>query len=396
MHLVNPTTLVAPSAPPQPRSLVIGAIGQERAIIEQQLRDLTELVGVATDGAEGRKFATELAADVVLVNLGAHADAMMETARLLAQVDGRTVVVTARDRDPELIVRAMRAGARDFAYLEQVGDVRRAVAALRLTKPAAPAHRGRLIAVFAAKGGCGGTTIATNLARALHHATDRTILVDADLQRGDALVFLDVTSGFGWHDLLRELPRLDDELLERSLVRHGSGLRVLAETGSVEDAEAITPVDLARALQRLLDHADHVVVDGLHDFSDGSLAVLDLADTVLLTLTQDVPALKNAARTLAVFRRLGYGPDKVKIVVNRYLKRNKLGLDTIADALGVPIDATIDNDFPTVHQAIEEGKLLVDTAPRAHVTRDVQALAKTLETIEHTPRRAVGASKGMI
>lgn len=394
MHLVKPTAPVASTAAALPRSVIIGATGEERAIIETQIRDLTNVVGVAAGGLEGRALAADPGAEVVLVNLANQPDVMMETARLLAQIDGRTVVVTSRDRDPELIVRAMRAGAKDFAYLEQVGDVHRAVAALRLATTPLPAQRGRLLAVFAAKGGCGATTIATNLARALHRTTDRTVLVDADLQRGDALVFLDVTSGFGWHDLLRELPRLDDELLERSLVRHGSGLRVLAETGAVEDTEPIAPVDLARALQRLLDHADHVVVDGLHDFGDASLAVLDMADTVLLALTQDVPALKNAARTLAVFRRLGYGPDKVKVVVNRYLKRNKLGLDTIADALGVPVTATIDNDFPTVHQAIEEGKLLIDTAPRTRVTRDLQSLAKLLETTEHAPRRSLFARGG--
>jgi pilus assembly protein CpaE len=356
----------------RPRAIVVGAADTERAAIEAQIADLCAVAAAVPDPRAGLKAAREHEAELVLVVVDRDPDAAMAAAHALAG-DGRAVVMVSRDRNPEHIVRAMRAGARDFAYLEQAGDLHRAVAALRARLAQQPARRGTVVAVFSAKGGSGATTVAANLARGLV-ASGRTVLVDVDLQMGDALVFLDLAASFGWRDLVRELPRLDDELLERSLVRHGSGLFVVAETGSVEDAEPIATHDLAAALSYLRGHADWIVVDGLRDFGDAALAVLDLADVVLLTFTQDVPALKNASRCVAVFRRLGYGPGKVRLVVNRYQKHGKLGLDAIADALKAPVDATIANDFPTVMAAINGGKLLADAAPRAHVTRDLEAL----------------------
>jgi pilus assembly protein CpaE len=286
------------------------------------------------------------------------------------------------DRDPDLIVQAMRAGARDFAYLEQDGDVRRAVAALRFTPKDVAAEPGQVVVVFGAKGGSGVTTLATNLSGSFLPADRngrRTVLVDLDMQMGDVLVFLDINSGFGWRELVNESDRLDDELLDKLLTRHESGLRVVAQTAPLDEIQPFAPSAIARSLQQLRMHSSHVVIDGLRDFDDITLATLDLADTVLLTFTQDIPALKNASRCLAVFHRLGYGDDKVKLVVNRYQRRGTLSLAEMTDALRAPIAATVANDFPTVLNAINSGRLLVDTAPRARVTRDLQDLAALLD-----------------
>ena len=79
---------------------------------------------------------------------------------------------------------------------------------------------------------------------------------------------------------------------------------------------------------------------------------------------------------MTVFRRLGYTEDKVKLVLNRYRRRDNLDAGSIADALGASICGTVANDFPTVIKAMNEGKLLAKTAPRARVTKDIQALLK--------------------
>ena len=116
------------------------------------------------------------------------------------------------------------------------------------------------------------------------------------------------------------------------------------------------------------------MIDGLRNFSEMSLIALDLADRILLTMTQDIPALKNTNRCLSIFRQLGYDQSKVKLVLNRYLKRGDLDKDAVADALGMQVEGTVSNDFPTVIKAINEGSLLVDVAPRAAVTKDIRAL----------------------
>jgi pilus assembly protein CpaE len=90
-----------------------------------------------------------------------------------------------------------------------------------------------------------------------------------------------------------------------------------------------------------------------------------------------------------VFRRLGYGADKLKLIVNRYHKRDRLDLDTIADALGARVDATVANDFSTVVRAINEGALLVKTAQHADVTEDIRDLLPALGLAPATRRRGL-------
>ncbi len=379
-----------PETAQRARGILIGADEDDGGQIEREISDLIDIVQRAPDPLEGARLARAGGIDVGLLVLDHHPDRVLAVAQQLAHEVGMAVVVVSRDRDPERIVQAMRAGARDFAYLGLEGDLRRAVGALRISEVAAPAETGTVIAVFGAKGGSGATTVATNLAGALRRGAGGerpTVLVDLDVQMGDAMVFLDLAGGYGWTDLLGNLERLDDELLERSLLRHGSGVRVVAATRPPEEAEPLQPSQVARALERLRCHAGQVVIDGLRDFGDVSLAALDAADVILLVFTQDIPALKNASRCISLFRRLGYGGDKVKLVVNRYHKRDKLSLAQIEEALGAKVVGTVANDYPSVVKAINAGKLLVDTAPRAGVTRDIRDLAVVLDPAVPPPRR---------
>jgi pilus assembly protein CpaE len=298
--------------------------------------------------------------------------------------------MVSRDRDPDTILLAMRSGARDFAYLEgDDNDVRRAVTARPATPVAVQQRQSLVAAVFGCKGGSGATTIATNLGGALLADDNqrRVVILDLDAQLGDVLVFLDLASRYSWTDLLRNLPRLDDELVHRSLTAHASGLRVVAQGAELEDADRLDAAAVTQTIAFLRQHYDYVIVDGLRDFSETSLAALDAADRIALTMTQDVPALKNASRCIGVFRQLGYRADKLKLIVNRYHKRDKLDLDTIGDALGAAVDATVANDYPVVIRAINEGVLLVESAPHAAVTEDVRALLPALELAPRVAKR---------
>jgi pilus assembly protein CpaE len=290
----------------------------------------------------------------------------------------------------------MRAGAKDFAFVEKEGlDVRRVLLdhSFAPQQSAVSAHMGKVIVVFACKGGCGATTIASNLAGALL-PSDRTLkgqvaLLDLDFQMGDVLAFLDVTSRYTWQDLVKNMPRLDEDLLFTSLTLHRCGVSIVAQSDVLEEADDLAPKAVGGAIAFLRRHFDFCVIDGLRDFSELSLLVLDLADVILLTMTQDVPALKNASRCLNIFQRLGYGPDKVKLVLNRYAKRADLDDDAIADALGRPVAATVANDFPMVIKAMNEGTLLVENAPKAQVTRDIRALVPLVRGEPPEPKRGL-------
>lgn len=373
-----------------PSVVVVGAHDLDAAAIRRQLDGIAELLATVTDPDHALGVVRERRPDAVVLVLDHQPEAILALARKLAG-ESFAAIVASRDRDPDNILRAMRSGARDFAYLEgEEGDIRRAIAALALAPVAAPARHGTVVAVFGCKGGTGATTIATNLAGALLGKgadTHKVALIDLDTQMGDVLVFLDLAARTNWTDVLRDLPRMDDDLLHRTLTAHGSGLRVLAQAAAPEESEQISPAAVARTIELLRVHYDFVVIDGIRDFGETALVALDAADRIVLTMTQDVPALKNAARALGVLRRLGYASDKVKIVVNRHERKARLDVDAISDALGVKVDATVENDFPTVIRAINDGVMLDVAAPGSDVAADIRGLVPALGLGAGVPRK---------
>lgn len=364
-----------------PSVVIIGAREEEETILRRQLAGVFEIAGTEPDPARAIELVRAKAPNIALLFMDHAPQAVLSISGKIAQLNGCAPVIVSRDRNPENILHAMRAGAKDFAFLEADGvDVRRVLLNLSLMPQVATQApgRGMVVAVFGCKGGSGSTAIATNLAGALlpdgKARKGQVVLLDLDLQMGDVLVFLDLTSRYTWRDLVQNLHRLDDDLVHQSLTVHPYGLNVVAQADVLSEADALDPKSVGSAITFLRRHFEYIIIDGLRDFSELSLIALDMADKILLAMTQDIPALKNANRCLAILRQLGYDRNKVKLVVNRFLKRVDLDQDTISDALGVPVDATIANDFPTVIKAINEGALLVDIAPRAEVTRDIRGL----------------------
>ncbi len=385
-----------------PSIIIVGVQQEEEAFIRQQVGDMVEISAVEPDPTKGLEAVRANQPSLAVLFLDNDPEAIFDVTSQI-KLDGCTTMIVSRQRDPERILRAMRSGAKDFAYLEEGNDdVRRAILNLSLASPAPTAQpasaRGTVVAVFGCKGGVGATAIATGLAGALlpegPDQKGQVVLLDVNFQMGDVLVFLDLASRYTWRDLINNLHRLDEDLLHQSLTVHQHGVYVVSQSDAVEEADELSPAGIAKAIAFLRRHFEFVVVDGLRDFSETSLVVLDLADKVLLTMTQDIPALKNANRCMGIFRQLRYGPDKLKLVVNRYQKRGSLDIDSIADALGVNIDATVANDFPTVIKSINEGALLVTSAPRSRVAKDVRSLVTLVRGERPTRKRGLFGRRG--
>jgi pilus assembly protein CpaE len=285
---------------------------------------------------------------------------------------GGVVVVVSQTKESDLILRAMRSGAREFVVDSDVDEIQMAVRAQAVNLEAHP--DGSVITVFPAKGGVGSTMIATNLAGALQRKGLRVCLVDLDLHLGDVVSFMDIAGSYSISDLLSNLARLDRDLLETSITKHSSGVAVLAHSGRMEESEHIAPADIGKLLGILRQHYDRVIVDGVRGFDEMALAALDASQVLLMVLTQDVPAVRNAQRCIELFGRLGYDQQKVKLVLNRYQKASKITLEVIADTLKVPVAHTIANDFVSIIDAINRGVLLVEAAPRAKLTQDISDL----------------------
>jgi pilus assembly protein CpaE len=357
----------------KPTVVLLGAGAALEADLRMALREVCNLVPLNAPPELVADEYRRLAPGAALVSVSAQTPQRFGLIYNIVAAGG-TVIVVSASKDPELILRAMRAGAKEFVLESDHEELKLAV-----RSQAQPTEQvegtGSIISVFGAKGGVGATTIAANLSGALQDMGLRVCLLDLDLHLGDVLSFMDVAGNYSITDVLANMARLDRDLLSTSMTKHASGVNVLAQSGKMEEAEHIKGHDITNLLNFLKKNYDKVIIDGVRGFDEISLAALDASQHLLMVLTQDVPAVRNGQRCLELFNRLGYDQNKVKLILNRYQKSSKITLDVIAETLKVPVSHAISNDFVSVIDAINRGLLLKDAAPRARLTQDIQALA---------------------
>lgn len=309
------------------------------------------------------------------------AEALEHSAR-----SGRSVLLT-RVYDQEEVERA-RSVAKAKAERRKARVVQPMDAGPRVAgKAAARGAIDPLVSLFfSCHGGTGCTTLVASLAALLARAERSVCIVDLDLQFGDTLMALNLKHRFTLAQALEALPKLDAEALHYRLPHHKSGVCVLSQAGEVDGLGQIAPTDFIELLTLLRQSFDHVLVDGVRDFSDYALAVLDVADDVLLVATQEVAAVRGMAMRLDVFEQLGYEVQWLDVVINRYASKNGVSLRSIADSLEVTPRFVVADDAPAARRALNDGVPLIDVAPSSRATRDMQELVQVLYGVQ-APRR---------
>jgi pilus assembly protein CpaE len=297
-------------------------------------------------------------------------------------------IVLVRQRiDTAVLAEALRAGVREVVDARDLSGLNAAVrrwhtvaAAIRERGVGAVADlrgpRGRIVTVFSAKGGCGKTTLATNLAAALADRGRREVcLVDLDLAFGDVAIALQL---FPAHTIADAVPlgdNLDFTAVQALLTPHSPGLTTLVAPVEPGSAESIPASLVAHILELLREHFDYVVVDTPPAFDDQVLAAFDLSDVVALIATLDIPALKNLKLTLETMDLLNYPRDRWRVVLNRSDSKVGLAIGEVEKTLRAPISVQIPSsrDVPA---AINRGVPIVLDEPRHPVTLAIKLFAE--------------------
>ena len=313
------------------------------------------------------------------------------------RVPGVMVLLVSPDPSIDLLKCAMEAGVRHIlpAPLSKA-SVLSAVDYLHKTESLSlrlADNEGELLAFLNAKGGSGGTFLASNLGYTLATAGKKVLLVDLNLFFGDLVANVtDRKSGSSILDLARQSETLDAALLASSVLVARENLSVLAAPLLPYRIEVLTPKILQKILVLALSQYDFVILDVGRTLDPTTIKALDLSDRIYLILQLTLPAIQNVKRIETVFEGLGYGQGKLNVVVNRYEKNGAIGLDELERATQTKVARTVPASYEAVMASINEGVPLPILSPRDAVTHILQAWANDLTPVTLKPKKSWLAS----
>lgn len=388
--------------------LIVDDIAETRENVRKllQFESDVEVVGTARTGKEGIQFALEMGPDVVLMDINMpDIDGITATEMISRQAPHIQVVILSVQGDQNYMRRAMLAGARDFLTKPPMGD--ELISAIKRAGKMAQEERekgakqqmvmagpggglagaggfsampqGKIVVVYSPKGGTGCTTIAVNLAIALHNEDTRTVLVDGNLQFGDVAVFVNEQGKNTIVDIAPRVDDLDSDIIEEILIKHqASGIRILAAPQRPEHAEKISPDQFIKVLQFMQRTYSYVVVDTSSILTDVILSAFDLSDVVVLVTTQEIPAIKNSRLVLDLLTSMGVSKDRIVFAMNRYDKNIAITPERVGENLKHEIAAVIPLDQKIAIASVNRGVPFMLDNRSQPISKGIFALAESV------------------
>lgn len=376
-------------------------------------RDI-QVIGVATGGRDGIAKVEQLRPDVVLMDINLRdMDGLQATEQITRRAPMSKVVMMSVQAEPEYMTRAMIVGARGylikpFSSEDLINTVRAAAAAVTVpVGDPGPSARGpvmreqggeprlrKIIAIYSPKGGVGRSVIAANFAIMLRKETNkRVVLVDGNLQSGDAHVLLNLNVPNTIDDL-REAGSLDQELINSAVATHeASGIGVLRAPIDPGSAELFNADAMKAILVELREHFDYLVIDTDTSFSEATLTMLDMADVILLVTTLEVTTINRVTQFYEVMDRLSYSKSKVKLICNRVDHIYGIQPRHVETRLRQHFLAQIPEDEGLVVTSVNRGVPFVLSHKNAPITKAVLALVQRVITLSPTPAEGGGGGE---
>jgi pilus assembly protein CpaE len=394
------------------RVLIVDDIAETRENVRKLLQfeaDI-EVAGVARSGKEGIELSQEYDPDVILMDINMpDMDGISATEAILRKLPHVQVIILSVQGDQNYMRSAMLAGARDFLTKPPMADelisaIRRAgeMAQKERTKhvqarnlsastvsPGASGFsltQGKVITIYSPKGGTGCTTIAVNLALALHNEDTRATLVDGNFQYGDVAVFVNEQGKNTIVDIATRVDELDPDIVESVMINHAaSGLHVLAAPSRPEYAEKVSGDQFSQLIDYLRQMYAYVVIDTTPILTDITLAAIDKSDVIVLITTQDIPSIKNARLFLDLLQTIGIERERIVFTMNRFDKRIAITPERVGDNLKQRVAAVIPLDERVVVPAVNRGVPFILDNKTQPSARGILSLAESVrETLAST------------
>lgn len=386
------------------RVLIVDDIPETRENVRKLLffeKDI-EVVGAAANGTEGIQMAQSLRPDIVLMDINMpDIDGITATESITQSVPDVQIVMMSVQGETDYLRRSMLAGAREFLIKpfsadELVASIRRvyqlkpkmapvqaeilrphAESTVRSPRAESPPQHGEVISVYSPKGGTGCSTIAANLAVALHDGDSTAAVVDGDLQFGDVSVLLNLQPNRTVSDLTSHMDSLDMDFLADVMLTHPSGVKALLAPPRPDIADMVTPEDMREILKNLRLLFDYTVVDTASYLDDVVLTVLEVSDYIILVATPEIPAIKNVRLILEALDALDY-LSKTKLVVNMMERKDGITEKDISSHIKLPVFLSIPRENGAVTAAANQGIPIVISNQKSPVSRSIARLAELM------------------
>lgn len=387
------------------RVLIVDDIAETRENVRKLLyfENDIEVVSAAANGTEGIEMARGLRPDIVLMDINMpDIDGISAAESISQSVSEVQIIMMSVQGETDYLRRSMLAGAREFlvkpfsadelvASIRRVHQLKPKMASVQpeilrplpsgpARGPAVPfsAREGDIVTVYSPKGGAGCSTIATNLALALQNGNSRAALVDGDLQFGDVAVLLNLQPNRTISDIVSHMDALDPDFLNDVMLTHPSGMKILLGPPRPDAAEMVRADDLREILKNLRLLYNYTVVDTASYLDDVVLTVMEISDWILLVVTPDIPAIKNARLLLEALDALDY-LAKTRLVINMAGRKDGITEKDIATHIKHPIFATIPRDNGTVTSAANQGVPVMVSSQKSPIARSIANLADLVE-----------------
>ena len=387
------------------RILIVDDIADTRENLAKLIGFEQDMIvaGTAGGGQEAVNLAKKERPNVILMDINMpDMDGITATEIISNTVPESPIIMMSVQGEQDYLRRSMLAGAREFLvkpfsadelinsirHVHELEKVRRQRYAPQV-QPGAPVaaplapgqtQTGKIISFFSPKGGVGRTTIATNLAVALHQTTQQpVVLVDGSLPFGDIAVILNMSpKAKTIADLIGSFETADADVIDSILTPHSTGIKVLLAPPTPESTELITGANIKHVLELLKQRYAYVVVDTWPSFQEQVITMLDVSDVILTLMTLEITSLKNVRVFMEIVEKLGYDENKVQLVANRNDSSGGIKASDVEASLGRKIPHTIVSDGRTLVLAVNRGVPFVISHRDSQVSKDIFTLASKL------------------
>ena len=282
-------------------------------------------------------------------------------ARIKAGSMDPMVIALHNTGEPELILSALRAGAHEFLHPPVKANLQQALERKSVEQNKTKERlrqKGKVIGFLSAKGGCGATTIACHTAAELGRQGKHVLLADMDLDAGIIRFLMKTKSPYSVLDALNNLHRLDQSYWNALISNGLPGLEIISAPQALVSKQQPNQEQMQNMLTFVRGQYDFSIVDLGRSLNLTAMNALDEIDETYLITTVDVPALHRSKQIIQTLSSVGYGRERLRLVLNRMPQRLDITPDELEKMMSLPVFATLPSDYPSLYEAYSDGSLL--------------------------------------